>query len=103
MFNLSGFHRYELNGRYRLFGALNYRYRLLDNHFGAFSAPVYIGGSIERGGVWDDSSDVSWDSSIGAASIFVGVDSPVGPLYFGYGQAEAGENSFYLSVGSAFN
>lgn len=103
LFNLSGFHRYELNGRYRLFGALNYRYRLLDNHFGAFSAPVYIGGSIERGGVWDDSSDVSWDSSIGAASIFVGVDSPVGPLYFGYGQAEAGENSFYLSVGSAFN
>lgn len=103
LFNLSGFHRYELNGRYRVFGALIYRYRLLDNNFGAFSAPVYFGGSLERGGVWDDSSDISWDSSIGAASVFLAVDSPLGPLYFGYGQAEAGENSFYLSVGSAFN
>lgn len=103
LFNLSGFHRYELNGRYRLFGALNYRYRLLDNDFGAFSAPVYIGGSIERGGVWDDSSDISWESSIGAASVFLAVDSLVGPLYLGYGQAEAGENSVYLSVGSSFN
>ncbi|GAB3516831.1 patatin-like phospholipase family protein [Photobacterium alginatilyticum] len=103
LFNLSGFHRYELNGRYRLFGAFNYRYRLLDNDFGAFSAPVYIGGSIERGGVWDDSSDISWESSIGAASVYLAVDSLVGPLYLGYGQAEAGENSIYLSVGSSFN
>lgn len=103
LFNLSGFHRFELNGHYRVFGSLIYRYRLLDNNFGAFSAPVYIGASIERGGVWDDSSDISWQSSIGAASVYVAVDSPLGPLYFAYGQAEAGENSVYLSVGSAFN
>lgn len=103
LFNLSGFHRYELNGRYRTFGGLIYRYRLLDNNFGAFSAPVYVGGSLERGGVWNDSSDISFDNSIGAASLFLGVDSPVGPLYFAYGKAEAGENSFYLSVGSPLN
>nr|WP_299017902.1 patatin-like phospholipase family protein [uncultured Photobacterium sp.] len=103
LFNLSGFHRYELNGRYRAFGVLLYRYRLLDNNFGAFSAPVYVGGSLERGGVWDESSDIRWQSTIGAASVYLAVDSPLGPLYFAYGQAEAGESSFYLSVGSALN
>jgi len=103
LFNLSGFHRYELNGRYRALGALIYRYRLLDNNFGAFSAPVYIGGSLERGGVWDERSDIGWENSLGAASVYLGVDSPLGALYFAYGQAEGGESSFYLSVGSAFN
>ena len=103
LFNLSGFHRYELNGRYRALGALLYRYRLLDNNFGAFSAPVYIGGSLERGGVWDERRDIGWESSIGAASIYLGIDSPLGPLYLAYGQAEGGKSSFYLSVGSAFN
>ncbi|PSW18062.1 phospholipase [Photobacterium sanctipauli] len=103
LFNMSGYHRYELNGRYRVFGALVYSYRLLENDFGAISVPVYIGGSLERGNVWDQKSDVSWGSSMGAASVFVGLDTPIGPAYFAYGQAEGGQSSFYLTLGSSFN
>ena len=103
LFNLSGYHRYELNGRYKLFGGLVYSYRLLDNNFGAVSVPVYIGGSLERGGVWDDKSDIDFDSSQSAASLFVGLDTPVGPFYLAYGQAEDGQNSFYLSLGTTFD
>ncbi len=103
LFNLSGYHRYELNGRYSLFGALNYRYRLLDNDFGAFTSPVYVGGSIERGGVWNDEAQISWSSSMTAASLYVGIDSLLGPVYVGYGYAEGGKSSFYLVLGSAQN
>lgn len=103
LFNLSGYHRYELNGRYSLFGALNYRYRLLDNDFGAFSSPVYVGGSIERGGVWNDDAQISWSSSVTAASLYVGIDSLLGPAYLGYGYAEDGKSSFYLLLGSELN
>ncbi|MGF1700296.1 patatin-like phospholipase family protein [Photobacterium makurazakiensis] len=103
LFNMSGYHRYELNGRYRLFGALVYSYRLMENNFGAVSVPVYIGGSLERGNVWDQKSDVSWGSSMGAASVFIGLDTPVGPAYLAYGQAEGGQSSFYLTLGSSFN
>ena len=103
LFNLSGYHRYELNGRYKLFGALVYSYRLLDNNFGAVSIPVYIGGSLERGGVWDDQSDIDFDSSLSAGSLFLGLDTPVGPVYLAYGMAEDGQNSFYLSLGTTFD
>ena len=103
LFNLSGYHRYELNGRYKLFGALVYNYRLLDNNFGAVSIPVYVGGSLERGGVWDDQADIDFDSSQSAASVFLGLDTPVGPVYLAYGMAEDGQNSFYLSLGTTFD
>ncbi|WP_318463194.1 patatin-like phospholipase family protein [Photobacterium leiognathi] len=99
MFNLSGYHRYELNGRYSAFASMIYRYRLLDNNFGAFKLPVYVGGSLEQGGVWDKSSDVSWGSSISAGSVYVAVDSILGPVYLSYGLAEGGQSAFYLSLG----
>lgn len=102
LFNLSGYHRYELNGRYSAFGSMIYRYRVLDNNFGAFKLPVYVGGSIEHGGVWDKSSDVSWGSSLTAGSVYVAVDSIIGPVYLSYGQAEGGNSSFYLSLGSSW-
>ncbi len=99
LFNLSGYHRYELNGRYSAFTSMVYRYRLLDNNFGAFKLPVYVGGSLEHGGVWDKSSEVSWDSAVTAGSVYVAVDSILGPVYLSYGLAEGGQNSFYLSLG----
>ncbi|MGF1725700.1 patatin-like phospholipase family protein [Photobacterium nomapromontoriensis] len=103
LFNMSGYHRYELNGRYRAFGALIYSYRLLDNDFGALSIPVYLGGSLEQGGVWDNQQDIALENSLSAGSVFIGLDTPVGPVYLAYGYAENGQNSVYFSIGSAFN
>ncbi|WEM44871.1 patatin-like phospholipase family protein (plasmid) [Photobacterium sp. DA100] len=103
LFNMSGYHRYELNGRYKLFGALVYSYRLMDNNFGAVSVPVYVGASLEQGGVWDNQSDIDFDSSLSAGSVFLGLDTPVGPVYLAYGMAEGGQNSFYLSLGTTFD
>ena len=31
-----------------------------------------------------------------------GVDTPVGPIYVGYGRAEGGEDAFYVSLGRVF-
>ena len=62
-----------------------------------FSLPAYVGGSIEAGNVWFERSDMSLDSMIVAGSAFVGVDTPLGPLFLGYGRAEQGVDSFYLS------
>lgn len=103
LFNMSGYHRYELNGRYRLFTGLIYSYQLMENNFGALSIPVYIGASIEKGNVWDQGENISWGETLNAGSVFVGLDSPLGPIYFAYGQAEGGEHSIYLSVGTVFD
>ena len=67
-----------------------------------FALPAYIGVSAEAGRVWDTRDAVSIDSLLYAGSMFVGIDSPLGPIFFGVGAAEGGEQSFYLSFGSLF-
>ncbi|MBM7455443.1 NTE family protein [Oceanisphaera litoralis] len=103
LFNLSGYQRDQLNGRYSGFGGLLYHYRWFDNDFGAFRSPVYLGGSLERGGVWNTGAEVSWESALMAASVFIGVDTNWGPLYLAYGQGEGDKSSVYLYFGNLFS
>ena len=102
LFNLSGYQRYQLSGRYKLFGALIYGYRLLDNNFGAFKSPVYLGFSLERGNIWAEKSAINWQDMQNAASIYVGSDTFLGPVYLAYGQADSGDSSAYLLFGDTF-
>jgi NTE family protein len=62
--------------------------------------PMYLGGSIEAGNVWESYDDVSLGDLIGAGSIFLGVDLPIGPLQLGYGRTFDGRDAFYLTFGS---
>lgn len=64
------------------------------------NVPTYVGGSIEGGNVWANYDDVSLDDLIGAGSIFLGIDLPIGPLQLGYGRTFDGRDSFYLTFGS---
>jgi NTE family protein len=61
----------------------------------------FAGASLEYGGVWEDSGDL-FDDGFAAGSLFLGADTPVGPLYLGYGLAEGGNNSLFLYLGSPF-
>ena len=102
LFNLSGYQRYQLSGRYKLFGAMIYSYRLLDNNFGAFKSPLYLGFSLERGNIWASKSEMNWNDMQNAASIYVGSDTFLGPVYLAYGQADSGDSSAYLLFGDTF-
>ena len=102
LFNLSGYQRYQLSGRYKLFGAMIYSYRLLDNNFGAFKSPLYLGFSLERGNIWAAKSEINWNDMQNAASIYVGSDTFLGPVYLAYGQADSGDSSAYLLFGDTF-
>ena len=83
-------------------GGLIYSYRLLDNNFGAIKSPLYVGGSIERGNIWDSSGAIELGSMLNAGSIYVGSDTFLGPVYLAYGQAQGGADSFYLFFGNTF-
>jgi NTE family protein len=63
--------------------------------------PVYVGTSLELGNVWQDRADFG-DDLISAGSVYVGLDSFLGPLYMGYGLAEGGHGSFYFILGRVF-
>jgi NTE family protein len=58
----------------------------------------YAGGSLEYGGVWENNNDIG-DDGIAAGSAFLGADTPVGPVYFGYGLAEGGHNAIFFYLG----
>ncbi|MGL5598153.1 MAG: patatin-like phospholipase family protein [Aeromonas sp.] len=102
LFRLSGFQRYQLSGRYSLFGGLRYIYRVADNDFGAVKMPLYLGGSLEQGGVWNKGADINLKSSFTAGSVYAGVESFLGPIFLGYGMAEEGNSVIYLQLGSTF-
>lgn len=110
LLNLSGYPKNYLFGAEVGFASLIYQYQLPDSRLRFFDAPFYLGTSLERGFVqgsrFSALRDVPHDEWIWAGSIFAGWDSPFGPLYLGYGQAQSdfGERPyrFYLALGQLF-
>jgi NTE family protein len=74
----------------------------LDNASAAFTIPLFAGGSLEIGGAWNDYDDIDFPSLIPAGSLFLGVDTPLGPFYLAGGLAEGGNASMYLLLGRLF-
>jgi NTE family protein len=95
---LSGLQENQLTGPYAGLVSLIYFRRISNIQF--FNS--YAGVSIEQGNVWQNSNDVSYANSITAGSVFLGMDTPIGPLYFAYGRNSANESSFYLYLGPRF-
>jgi len=60
------------------------------------------GASIEGGQVWNDRSDISSGDFINAGSIYLAMDSPIGPVYLAYGRSEDSLDALYLALGWPF-
>lgn len=97
-FNLSGLQPNQISGQhYGLLRAAYYR-RINELQW----LPTYLGATLEYGNVWQDHSEIKFDNLITAGSLFLGVDTGLGPLYFAYGKAEAGRTSLYMFLGRLF-
>lgn len=98
--NLSGFSERELLDENAVLARGVYYQRLGDSGE-LFSVPAYVGASLEAGNVFSTRDDLlDLDELIVAGSVFVGVDSPFGPVFLGFGRADTGDHSFYLNFGS---
>ena len=62
-------------------------------------SPVYAGVSLEYGNVFQNSDEIQIDNGLLAGSLWLGLDTPIGPVYLASGWAEGGNNAFYLSLG----
>ena len=60
---------------------------------------VYAGFSLEAGRYGPPLVPGSPTGTLKSASVFLGADTPVGPLYLGYGHAADGNSSVYLFLG----
>jgi NTE family protein len=99
--NHSGFERNSLTGQTTgLAHLLAYR-RIASPAVFAWQFPVYAGAVFEIGNAWEDRHDIDNDLLISAGP-FIGVDTPLGPLYISYAHGEGGENQAYLYLGRSF-
>ena len=98
LFNLSGYLDNELSGQHLGLLRIFYMRRIVDFNL----LPTYLGASLEFGNVWQNESDIDFDTLIMAGSLFLGSDTPLGPIYLGYGLAEGNKNSFYFYLGRVF-
>jgi NTE family protein len=97
---LSGYERGAISGPHAAVAKLLYYRRIGDSPGGFFDAPVYLGGSLEAGNVWQSRGDMSLDSAALHGSLFVGIDSYIGPMFFAFGAGEGGLTNFYLFIGA---
>ncbi|MEF9978458.1 MAG: patatin-like phospholipase family protein [Thermomonas sp.] len=97
--NLSGYGERSLVGNQAAFGRA-VLYRRVGDTTRIFSMPMFVGGSLEAGDVWDDRDAVDFGSLVFGGSLFVGFDTPLGPLFLGYGRNDATADSWYLTFGS---
>jgi NTE family protein len=99
--NLSGLAQGEISGPHSGIARLVFYRRTGEMAPNIFNAPLYVGASLEYGGVWQTRSDINTQDMLLNGSIFAGVDTFFGPLFFGAGLSEGGNSNFYLSLGQS--
>jgi NTE family protein len=97
--DLSGYHRNALIGNNKVFGSVTYQYNLGRSLFNLTKFPIYVGGSLEKGNVWEASDSIRYDELITAGSIFISTDTHLGPVALGYGFAEDDNTAVYFYLG----
>ncbi|NLY58372.1 MAG: BamA/TamA family outer membrane protein [Gammaproteobacteria bacterium] len=97
----SGFRENGLAGQnYNLVRGIYYR-RLNPSSM-PLTIPMYLGGSLEYGRVYNKGQDELDTGYMGAASLLLGMDTFLGPLFLGIGANEEGESALYMNLGHTF-
>lgn len=95
----SGYATGQLLGQGIKFARLMYYNRIMK---GTLLEGAYGGISLEAGQVDKPLIVGSPTGLLKSASVFIGMDSPIGPAYLGYGRAMDGNSSFYFYLGKPF-
>jgi NTE family protein len=100
--NMSGITPQTLVGpNYAILRGIYYR-QIGRGGIGFLNVPVYIGASVEQGNVWNSRHDISFSDARTNGSVFVGLDTVLGPVYFATGFDEGGGSGYYLFLGRTF-
>ena len=94
---LSGYRPGQLAGNAVLFGRLNWYWRLAEPP--VFARGFYVGASLEAGNAWARRRLVSLGDLRTGASLYLGADTGIGPMFLGLTWAPLGEAGISLLVG----
>jgi NTE family protein len=102
LFNLSGIAANSLAGPQFAIGRVLLYRKIGKGGDGPFDFPTYVGVSLEAGNVYSKLGNISWASTRKDASVFLGIDTFLGPVYLATGYEEHGREAFYLFLGRTF-
>ena len=95
--NLSGYRSGQVAGNAVLLARLGWYRRLSEPP--VFARALFVGGSLELGNAWADRRQVSIGSLRTGASLYLGADTGLGPMYLGMTWAPRGEAGLALFIG----
>jgi len=100
LFNFSGYRTSQLVGKEYALAAMQYRRRIgfLNETLGS---AAYAGASLEVGNVFKRLDGTPTQGTLTSGSLFLALDSRIGPLYLAYGRSEGGRSMLYLYLGSS--
>jgi NTE family protein len=99
--NLSGYKFGQLRGRTFGAGSVGLVQRLGGGSL-PFASRYFLGLWFDAGNVWAGTSEASLSDLRYCGAVSLILDSPLGPLEFGYGLAEAGNYAVHLNFGIHF-
>ncbi len=94
-FRLSGYGIDTLRGNGAALGTLQFNYPLAQ----VMQYPLFVGGSLEAGQLWGRGQEPSLERTIFGGSVYTALDTPLGPIYFGLGLAEEGQETVFFRLG----
>jgi NTE family protein len=97
---LSGLERGAIAGPHAALARLVYYRRVGSTTGGVFETPIYLGTSLEAGNIWQSRGDIAFNTVQLNGSLFAGIDTYFGPVYFAAGFAEGGGANVYLFIGA---
>jgi len=100
--NLSALRPYSLLGPNFGIARLLYYRQIGRGGPGYFDVPTYLGMSLEAGNVWQSRSEASLGNTQKNGSVFLGMDTFLGPVYLATGFDTHGHQAFYLFLGRTF-
>jgi NTE family protein len=99
---LSGLPDKAISGSEALLARVVYYRELASFGPSILNMPLYAGASLEYGGVFDSIDAIDWDGMKVGGSVFIGMDTVLGPLLLGVGFTEGGHEAVFLTMGSFF-
>lgn len=91
----------QLQDQYGINGGL-FIYRQMGKLPPGLGTGWYLGGSLELGNVFTDTSEIAFNSLLPSASAFIGMETRLGSLYLGSGFTEGFDPSVFLFLGQPF-
>jgi NTE family protein len=95
---LSGLAPDQLRGPHAVLARGTYRWDL-----GTRFLSNYAGVTLEAGNVWPQRDAVRLDDLVIAGSVFLTTDTPLGPVFAGYGRADTGQGTWYFILGKPWS